>query len=168
MADLTPGDLVLGRDGATTVLAVQHKAIDAVAQMLTLVTADGSSVSMTPDHGLFVDGKLVAAADAKVGATLSTGVITRVTKSEAKIINAVTMDGTIVADGILAASNPMWIAAPTVDAPLTRAVVNAALFAAGDVDSVAAGFAAVFGKVAVAVLVASLATKAIKGRKVSQ
>ena len=88
------------------------------------------------------------------------GGVKRVTKSKAAIINAVTASGTIVADGILAASNPMWIASLTVDAPITRAVVNAALYAAGDVvvDTVAAGFARLVATLAIA----ALAAKALK------
>jgi len=162
MADLVPGNLVLGRDGATTVIANQHKAVDTLAEMLTLHTAD-SEVSMTSDHAVFVDGELVKAADAKVGSSLSTGVITHITKREAAIINAVTADGTIVADGVLAASNPYWIASLTVDAPLTRAVVNAAIYAAGDVDTYFAGCA----KVATTLVVAALAAKALRSRKAS-
>ena len=161
MADLAVGDLVLGREGATTVVAVQHKAIDTVAEMLTFETADGA-VSMTADHAIFADGKLVAATAVKVGSLLSTGAVKRIAKSEGAIINAVTADGTIVADGILAASNPMWIASLTVDAPIMRAVVNAALYAAGDVDTVAAGFGGVLAKLAATAAVAALALKARK------
>ena len=119
MADLAVGDLVLGREGATAVVAVQHKAIDMTAKMLTFHTPKGA-VSMTPDHAVFVDGKLVAAAEVKVGSLLSTGAFKHITKSEGAIINAVTADGTIVADGILAASNPMWITSFTVDAPISH------------------------------------------------
>ena len=162
MADLVPGDLVLGRDGATTVVANQHKAVDTLSEMLTFHTAKGE-VSMTPNHGVFVDGELVAAADAKVGSSLSTGVIKRITKREAAIINAVTADGTIVADGVLAASNPYWIASLTVDAPLTRAVVNTVLYVAADVDSVAAGAV----KIATMLVGATLAAKALRSRKAS-
>lgn len=159
MAELVPGDLVLGRNGATTVVAVQHKAIDTVAEMLTFHTSQGASVSMTADHGLFVDGALVAAADAKVGSLLSAGVVERITKHQGKIINAVTEDGTVVADGVLAASNPMWIASLTIDAPLTRTLVNMALYAAGDVDSVGMGVGTVLFKLAVAALAAMMFAK---------
>jgi len=162
MADLVPGDLVLGRDGATTVIANQHKDADTIGEMLTFHTA-GGSVSMTPDHAVFADGALIAAADVAVGAALSTGTVKRISKGEAPIINAVTVDGTIVADGVLAASNPMWIASLTVDAPLSRAVVNAALYAVGDVDSVAAGFA----KVATTLVGVAVAAKALRTRKAS-
>jgi len=166
MADLVPGDLVLGRDGATTVVAVQHKAVDTVAEMLTFHTA-AASVSMTPNHAIFVDGELVAANDVKVGSLLSTGAVKRITKSEGNIINPVTASGTIVADGTLAASNPMWIASLTVDAPITRAVVNAALFAAGDVDSIAdgaVGVLAMLAKIAATLAAAAATAKALNKR----
>ncbi len=162
MADLVPGDLVLGREGATAVVAVQHKAVDTIAQMLTFHTFDGAVVSMTPDHGVFVDGELVAAADAKVGSRLSAGVVERITKGEAKIINAVTADGTIVADGVLAASNPLWVAQLTIDAPIRRALVNAVLYAAGDVDSIADGVVVVLAKLAATLTLVALAAKALK------
>ena len=84
--------------------------------------------------------------------------IARITKSHAAIINAVTADGTIVANGVLAASNPLWIAALTIDAPLTRALVNAVLYAAGDVDSVGAGGA----KLTVVLAIAAVAFKVRK------
>ena len=161
MADLAAGDLVLGRDGATTVVAVQHQAVDTIAEMLTFHTADGASVSMTRDHAVWVDGTLAAAAEAKVGSTLTNAegesvAIKRIAKSKAAIVNPVTADGTIVADGILAASNPYWIASLTVDAPLTRAVVNAALYAAGDVSGIHGGIAAGILKIAVTLALARL------------
>ena len=143
--------------GPTTVIAVQHKSIDTVAEMLTISTTSGTSVSMTPDHALYVDGALVRAADATVGALIieSNGELTpikRITKSKATIINAVTASGTIIANNVVTASNPFWIASVTVDAPLTRAVVNAAILVAGDVDSLSAGVAAVLTKICVTAL----------------
>jgi len=179
MADLVPGDLVLGREGATRVVAVQHKAIDTIGEMTTLHTADGKSLSMTLDHAVFVAGVLVAAADAKVGAALTnakgaTANITRITNEKRNIINVVTVDGTIVANGLLAASNPLWIAALTVDAPLRRTVVNALLYAAGDVASVTSGFARVTiivvtatAKVAATFGGAILAARTLRARKAS-
>ena len=131
--------------------------------MLTFHTAAGA-VSMTPDHAVFADGQLVAAAQVKVGSLLSTGAVKRITKGEAAIINPVTASGTIVADGVLAASNPLWIASLTVDAPLARAVVNAVLYAVGDVDSVAAGFV----KVAVTAFLGAAALKQLKKGSMSK
>jgi len=168
MADLVSGDLVLGRNGATTVLANQHKAVDTFAEILTFQTAGDTSVSMTPDHAVFADGALVAAAEVKVGSILSTGAVTRITKGEGSIINVVTSDGTIVADGVLAASNPYWIASLTVDAPLARAMVNAVLYAAGDIDSVAAGGRVVMGKLAACLVAVGLTAKALKAGKGSK
>ena len=161
MTDLAVGDLVLGREGATTVVAVQHKAVDTIAELLTFETTDGT-VSMTPDHAVFADGELVAAAKVKVGSLLSNGAVKYITKSEGAIINVVTASGTIFADGSLAASNPMWIASIIVDAPITRAIVTAALYAAGDVETVAAGFCGVLAKVATTTAVAIAAVKALK------
>ena len=164
VSDLALGDLVLGREGATSVVAVQHKAVDTIAEMLTFHTAAGAMVSMTPDHAVFANGELVAAADVKVGSVLSSGAVERITKSEGAIINVVTASGTIVADGVLAASNPLWIASLTVDAPLARAVVNAVLYAVGDVDSVAAGFV----KVAVTAFLGAAALKQLKNGNMSK
>ncbi len=168
MADLVPGDLVLGREGATTVIAVQHKVVDTIAEMLTFHTADGASVSMTPDHAIFVDGKLLAAAEATTGATLTNAkgertAIKRMTKSKGAIINVVTADGTIVADGFFAASNPYWIASITIDAPALRALVNAVLYAVGDADSIGA----VVVKLATMLAVGVLAAKAVHTRQAS-
>jgi len=164
MADLAPGDLVLGREGVTTVVANQHKAVDTIAHVLTFHTADGA-VSMTPDHGVYIDGALASADNVKVGSRLSTGAVKRISKSEGAIINPVTSDGTIVADGILAASNPFWIASRTVDAPLARAVINAALHAAGDVDSIAAGWQILFGHFVASLTLVALAAKALRASK---
>ena len=63
---------------------------------------------------------------------------------------------------VLAASNPAWLAALTIDAPWTRAVANALVLAAGDVDSIGEGAVAVLGKVAAGLAVAALMAKAGK------
>ena len=165
MAELVPGDLVLGHNGPTTVVANQHKKIDTIAEMLTITTADGTSLSLTPDHGLFVDSILVAAADAKIGAFVTNNkgeatVITHITKGEAAIINTVTASGTIVANGIFAASNPLWISAVTVDAPLARTVVNVIAYAAGDVDSVSEGVVVLSAKIVATLVAVGLVLKA--------
>jgi len=169
MADLAVGDLVLGREGATRVLANQHKAVESFAEMLTFVMADGATVSMTPTHGLWVDGTLAAAADVKVGSLVTNAqgesvVVKRIATASKSIINPVTADGTIIASGILAASNPSWIAALTVDAPVARAVVNTVLYAVGDVDSIEAGCA----KVTAAIAIAAIASKLLKSRAASK
>jgi len=99
-----------------------------------------------------------------VGAALSTGVITHITKDEGAIINPVTTSGTIVANGILAASNPYWIAAITIDAPLASIIVNAAVFAVGDVNSIAIGFSVGLVKLASALAFAAVMAKALCSR----
>ena len=169
IADLSAGDLILGGSDLTRVVAVQHKAVDTTAEMLTFDTADGASVSMTADHAVFVDGQLIAAAEVKVGSLLSTGAVKRITKSKGAIINAVTASGTILATDagapVLAASNPLHIARRTIYAPVARAVLNAALYAAGDVDTVAAGFVGVLTKLVAATATVALGARAMRARK---
>mmetsp|Transcript_38594 Transcript_38594/g.101809 ORF Transcript_38594/g.101809 Transcript_38594/m.101809 type:complete len:291 (+) Transcript_38594:1-873(+) len=166
MAELSAGDEVLtvsadGTLAATTVVANQHKAADVNAEnMLTFHMADGSSVSMTPSHGVFADGALAAASNVQVGATLTNAKnerlkVRRITVGKGTVINPVTVSGTILANGLLAASNPVRIASRTINAPRTRAVVNALIFLAGDVDTIAAGIGSVLAKaVATAIMVA--------------
>lgn len=175
--DLVAGDRVLtatpeGVLSSTYVVANQHKAFDTTATMLTLHTATGS-VSMTPDHAGFVDGMLVAAYDAQVGAFLTDAVqavkkITHVTKGEGAIINPVTTSGTILvsdhgAAPVLAATNPYWVARITIAFPTVRAIVNAALYIGGDVDSLVAGIAGVLGKIIATCAVVGTAGAALTG-----
>ena len=113
--------------------------------MLTLRMSNGASLSLTPEHGLFVDGALVAAAAAKVGSSLMGGdgtivTVEHVTEDEAVlVINPVTASGTILASDtgapVLAASHPMWIAASVVNSPLIRAFVNFVILFVGDETS---------------------------------
>lgn len=158
MANLAVGDYVLGRDGATRVISIQHKANDIISEMLTFHIGN-RTVSMTADHGIFIGGKLVAAGAAKVGSALSAGIIKRISRGKARIINAVTADGTVIADGILAASNPAWIAMITIDAPLKRAIANTLIVVAGDVDSVEEGAMVVLVKIATFFLVTAFMSK---------
>ena len=124
MTELTAGDAVLtvapgGSLVASRVLVTQHKRSAAVSTVLTFVTANGSSISLTPDHAIFVDGKLAAARTVRVGSTLTDAhgrqtAITSVDATRDGIINPVTAAGTLLAaDGgepYLAASHPIWIA----------------------------------------------------------
>ena len=163
MADLDVGDLVLTSSATSSrIVANQHKAVDTIAEMLTLHT-EGGTVSLTPDHAVFVDGAPVAATEAKVGSILSTGVVKRVTKSEGAIINPVTASGTILASDagapVLAASHPIWIAPLVLESSLARAVINSALFFAGDVGSIAQGVVSVLAKIAATLAVVTLARK---------
>ena len=66
MAALTAGDLVLtasvdGALAATRVLVNEHAARDARLSLLEVTTAGGAVLSLTPDHPLYIDGRLRAA-----------------------------------------------------------------------------------------------------------
>ena len=168
--DLVAGDriLTLTRDGAlafTHVVAVQHKASDQLSAMLTLHIDDTASLSLTPDHALYIDGALVAAREARVGAALRTikrdaAIIQRITVAEeAAVINVVTVSGCLLlidapaangANGevapVLVASHPIWLAPWVLESPVIRVLANALLLAAGDVDTIMAGVARVLTK----------------------
>jgi len=177
MAELEAGDVVLtatpeGSLVKTTVVVNQHLAHEVTSEILTLSTSDGASISLTPDHALVINGGLAPAAEAKIGASLTgphgtSTTVKRIHSSAAPVVNAVTASGTILAsDGgrpVLAASHPAWIAHLVVESPSARAVINAALMAAGDVPSIAAGVGVVCAKAAMVVLVLGLTAKA-RGR----
>ena len=177
MAALQPGDAVLTaspRDGAlatTTVMVNQNTTEDKLADVLTLHTAGGGSLSLTGDHALFVDGSLIAAADVKVGSVLTSGIVRRVAKAEGvAVVNAVTAAGTIlVSDGegapALAASHPVWLASLVLDSVVVRFGVNAACAYVGDVPSVAHGVVLGLTKLAATLAVLAVAAKALRGRK---
>ena len=126
-------------------LAVQHATGEQLSNMLTLHTADDTTLSLTPEHALFVDGILAAASDAKVGSTLtradgSATKVLRIAYAEAAvIINPVTASGTILASDfgapVLAASHPIWIAPLVLRSPFVRALVNGAVYIVGDVTN---------------------------------
>jgi len=172
MTDLVSGDLVLGRNGATRVIAVHHKNNHdpaRVAPMLNFHMRGGGKVSMSPEHGIFSDGKLVAASEVVVGSVLSAGKVERITKSMAGIINPITADFTIVADGVLAASIEFAVAKDLIDAPIMRTIANALMYPFGDVDTyaeaglIAGDFAARLGTVA-----ASLAAAIHMAKRISK
>ena len=172
MTDLVSGDLVLGRNGATRVIAVHHKNNHdpaRVAPMLNFHMRGRGKVSMTPDHGIFSDGKLVAASEVFVGSVLSGGKVERITKSMAGIVNPVTADATIVADGVLAASHPFAVAKDLIDAPTMRTILNACMYSVGDVDGFAeAGFIAGDFAARLGILAASLAAAIHFAKRVSK
>lgn len=155
MAELAAGDLVLtstldGLLATTRVIVNQHASIERKGSMLTFHTADGSALSLTPNHALWVDGALVAASEAKVGAMLTTarGGQTRIHRiaraHDVTVVNPVTGAGTILAsDGgsapLLAASHPVGVAEIVAESVAARVVVNTALAFAGDVSSIGRG-----------------------------
>ena len=125
MSDLTAGDSILtiadGALDATRVLVNQHSGTEIKATVMTVHTSDGATLSLTPDHALFVDGKLAAAHTATRGSLLinargETVTVTRVTQSAKaeRVVNPVTASGTLLAsdrgEPLLAAAHPAWIA----------------------------------------------------------
>jgi len=178
MAELLVGDRVLTASGgaqlmATHILVNQHTQADRSSTMLSLHTSDGSSLSLTPDHALFVDGKLAAARDAAVGSLLMSAsgtpaVVERVATRRAAIINPVTASGTLLASDsgspVLAASHPIWLAPLVLDSALARTAVAAATLYCGDVASVTHGVLYALAKTAVTLAVLVLGAKAVRGK----
>jgi hypothetical protein len=177
MSSLQTGDLVLtttlaGVISKTTVLSNQHAASSDASPMLTFSLSNGATLSLTPDHGIFIDGALVAAAAAKVGSILSdaksnTVVIESITMdAEALVINPVTAAGTILASSegepLFASSHPIWVARAVLKSPVALALVNAGILYVGDASSVAAGVAYGVCKLLATFAVVTLVSKARK------
>jgi len=176
MSQLAVGDRVLtatdGELAITSVVVNQHASEHVTSAMVNVRTADGTTLSMTPDHALLVDGKFAAASTAKVGTSLvnARGRAVRITRvdvlNEAKVINPVTTTGTILASDngapVLAASHPIWIAPLVASSSTVRGIVNAALAYVGDVPSVSAGVRLALAKAASTVIVLNVASKALR------
>jgi hypothetical protein len=183
MADLEVGDLVLTSHGAgglalTRILAKQHANAETTAPMLTLHTADGASLSLTPDHAIYINGQLAPAADATVGALLTNArgeavAIKRIVAiADAAVINPVTGSGTILAADrgtpFLAASHPMWIAPLLLSSLTARIVANGAIILAGDAVGAAPFVGALLTKIAATVALAALVKRLGKSSRLSQ
>jgi len=121
MSELVAGDLVLSADAGlspslTRVVVNQHaKAALSAHPMLKLQSSDGS-LTLTPDHVLFVDGKFVPARLVTPGSHLSSGAtVEQVASMHDGIINPVTANSKILAVGpegkpFLSSTHPEWIA----------------------------------------------------------
>lgn len=119
MKTLAAGDVVLAADASgalslSRVVVNQHKA-NPLASALLEVHHSAGVLSLTPDHFLLIDGAFAPARDAKPGSalTLADGadaVVERVATAHGTVINPVTSSGTIVADGVVAATHPEWSA----------------------------------------------------------
>jgi len=171
MSALRAGDLVLDTSTSSSRIIVnQHAETRRITTKLTFHTAD-SSISMTPDHGVFVNGVLMAASQVRVGARLTTGAVVWITKAESAIINPVTASGTILACDtgapILAASHPIWIASIVVDSTVTRILVNAALLLAGEAESISSGVASAVTRLTMSIVIGATAARALRKRKAS-
>jgi hypothetical protein len=181
MASLKAGDLVLTSDAngglaLTHVLVNQHATVaELTARVLTLHTSNGARLSLTPDHAIYIDGALAAAATAVVGASLTDAhgrstTISRIVETlDAPIINPVTASGTILAADrgapLLAASHPIWIAPLLLSSSLVRSTVNGALLVCGDVSSVGLGAAVVLAKLAATLGGIRFAAKALRRKR---
>jgi hypothetical protein len=179
MATLAAGDKVLttttdGGLAVTNVIVNQHAATDDRSKMLTLTTSDDGALSLTPEHGLFVDGALAAAADAKVGSALtradgSTVTVKRITEADAAaVIMPVTAAGTILASDhgapVLAASHLMKYA-PLYKYAAGRAFASLVLYVVGDVTDWTAFGATIVAKLGASLVVAGVAAKALRAAK---
>ena len=178
MADLAVGDRVLtattdGALAATRVLVNQHARSERTATMLVLRTADGTALSLTPNHALYINGKLAAARDAVEGSTLTSAdgipiVIQHISKAERVIINPTTAAGTLLASDegapVLAASHPIHVAPAVLTSPSARALINAALVFCGDVKSIGHGIAFAFLKLAATLATIAAAATAFRLR----
>jgi len=120
MAELQAGDLVLSsKDGAIfteRVVVNQHRESNARAALITLHHSAGS-LSLTPNHVLWIDGAYRPAREAVVGSSLSDGLVvnTIVEGDEGRIINPITTGGTILAAGkdgglpVLSVTGEEWL-----------------------------------------------------------
>merc|ERR1711865_397145 len=113
MSKLAVGDRVLTTDGAySDVYLFTHRmSEDAVkAKFVVLTTEDGSKISLTGNHYLYVNGKLATASTAKVGdeLILSNGNSSAVVAVEevwnAGLYAPKTLTGELVVDNVLASS----------------------------------------------------------------
>jgi len=117
MSELAAGDEVLSDPGTRTRVVVnQHKMDDGkVSDLLTIKHGRGL-LELTPDHILELDGKLVPARVASVGATLSNGAaIEAIALGRGGIINPLTSTGKILAaaaagEPVVAATGNEWTA----------------------------------------------------------
>ena len=122
MSELVAGDLILTEQGGAPsidrVVVNQHREASAAgsATLLTLVHTAGS-VTLTPNHVVWLDGSFAPARSAAVGSVLSNGLeVTAITAHAGGIVNPIVAGGTILAsnkaDGgpVLAATADEWTA----------------------------------------------------------
>lgn len=131
MLKLRAGERVLtldhtGAPAITRVVLNQHLDDAHVADLLRIETADGAAITVTPDHVLALGGydAFTAASEAKIGSSLSAGVVAKITNLSGGIINPVTTSATIlVADAasptqpLLASTHPEWSASLFLNTP---------------------------------------------------
>mmetsp|Transcript_30933 Transcript_30933/g.102296 ORF Transcript_30933/g.102296 Transcript_30933/m.102296 type:complete len:166 (-) Transcript_30933:205-702(-) len=130
MSSLRAGDLVKdGPNSYTRVVVNQHAAVEKASSLINVEHTNGS-LALTPDHCLFIDGKLGAARDLKTGSMLGDAQVLRLSMSNGAVINPITVSGKILAVGrgepVVAASHPDWIAQYLLDSyvPLPFSLSN--------------------------------------------
>ena len=122
MSELVAGDLVVTEKGGVPhvdrVVVNQHRAASSAgsATLLMLVHAAGS-LSVTPNHVVWLDGGFNPARAVAVGSVLSNGLtVTAITKHVGGIVNPIVAGGTILASDkagggpVLAATADGWTA----------------------------------------------------------
>jgi len=115
MSDLRAGDLVLDSPSSVARVVVnQHVRSAGTAALLTVQLAHGS-LSITPDHVLFVDGVAAPASSVKPGSKLAGEEVLGVSRRIGRVVNPITASGSILAaddDGVpvRAATGNEWLA----------------------------------------------------------
>jgi hypothetical protein len=113
MKNLEVGDRVFTGESYESVYAFAHKLADVKGHFLQIETDNGSSLEITGDHLMFVDGQssAVRAESVKVGDALSGARVTKVGAVERNGIYApFTTDGKLVVDGVKASSYALPVA----------------------------------------------------------
>jgi hypothetical protein len=112
MASLRSGDYVMdGPNSYTRVIVNQHAAVSVKSSLLRIGTEGASTLSITPDHVLAVDGKFVPARNVEVGSKLSEHEVVSIAHTTGAIINPLTASGKVLTQGgILSSTYPEWIA----------------------------------------------------------
>lgn len=111
MDELSVGDMVkVGVNQFSRVFMFTHKLADAKNNFVTLNTAAGAQISLTPGHYLYANGALVAAKTVVAGdeLTLGNGDVTQVTSVASAqgtgLFNPQTVSGNVVVNGVQAST----------------------------------------------------------------
>ena len=101
MSSLVSGDIVLSSSSSVSRVAVtQHRPPSLLSSALTTLHFQNGSLSLTPDHVVYLDGSFVPARLAMKGTTLSGGqTVTHMVQTSGRVINPITLAGTILAAG---------------------------------------------------------------------
>lgn len=111
MAELSVGDEVrVGKSQFSAVFMFTHRLPGVAAEFVEVTMTSGRRVSMTPGHGVYVEGGVVSAGTVKVGDSVESGaggweVVAAVRRVGGEgLYNPQTMDGRIVVDGVMAST----------------------------------------------------------------